>query len=152
MLHKVCEETKVPNFLLRFGRITANLKVPTDQELVNALAEKKQLRQRAIGVIYHPETEMQSHYFTAETSLQYDSVIHIDESSALKAIDKYDFEARDEYLEKKEVSIGRRKIQFIWESILLRIVCYFILLVPGNLSNGRLKSLMHAKISINETS
>ncbi|RHZ50133.1 hypothetical protein Glove_505g21 [Diversispora epigaea] len=100
--HIIAEETKVPNFILRFNRINSNVKVFIDEELIKALAKKQQLRQRAIGVIYHPETEMKSHYFTAETSLQFDAVIHIDETSALKAMDKHDFEVRDEILEKKE--------------------------------------------------
>jgi erythromycin esterase-like protein len=39
--------------------------------------------QRAIGVIYLPETERQSHYFRASIADQFDAVIHIDETRAL---------------------------------------------------------------------
>ncbi|MCC2644721.1 MAG: erythromycin esterase [Burkholderiales bacterium] len=34
--------------------------------------------QRAIGVIYRPETERVSHYYKAKPSLQFDAMIHID--------------------------------------------------------------------------
>jgi erythromycin esterase-like protein len=39
--------------------------------------------QRAIGVIYRPETERQSHYFEARLVEQFDAMIHIDETHAL---------------------------------------------------------------------
>jgi erythromycin esterase-like protein len=39
--------------------------------------------QRAIGVIYRPETERISHYFTAQLSRQFDAVIHFDHSDAV---------------------------------------------------------------------
>ncbi len=42
--------------------------------------------ERAIGVIYLPETERQSHYFEARLSQQFDAVIHIDESSAVEPL------------------------------------------------------------------
>ncbi|MEH6671265.1 erythromycin esterase family protein [Halopseudomonas sp.] len=43
--------------------------------------------QRAIGVIYRPETERQSHYFFSSLPRQYDFIIHYDETSALQALD-----------------------------------------------------------------
>ena len=42
--------------------------------------------QRAIGVIYRPETERQSHYFDARLVEQFDAMIHIDETRALQAL------------------------------------------------------------------
>ena len=44
--------------------------------------------QRAIGVIYRPETERQSHYFSTHLAGQFDALIHIDETSALEPLDK----------------------------------------------------------------
>lgn len=44
--------------------------------------------QRAIGVIYRPETERQSHYFFTRLADQFDALIHIDETSALEPLDK----------------------------------------------------------------
>jgi erythromycin esterase-like protein/predicted phosphoribosyltransferase len=44
--------------------------------------------QRAIGVIYRPETERQSHYFFTHLAKQFDALIHIDETSALEPLDK----------------------------------------------------------------
>lgn len=43
--------------------------------------------QRFIGVIYRPENEKQSHYFHTKMASQYDAVIHIDRSSAVKPLD-----------------------------------------------------------------
>jgi erythromycin esterase-like protein len=45
------------------------------------------LLERAIGVIYRPETERSSHYFEAEIASQFDAVIHIDETTALEPLD-----------------------------------------------------------------
>jgi erythromycin esterase-like protein len=42
---------------------------------------------RAIGVIYRPETERDSHYFFTRLPYQYDSIIHLDRTSALKPLD-----------------------------------------------------------------
>ncbi|KTC66321.1 erythromycin esterase (plasmid) [Legionella adelaidensis] len=43
--------------------------------------------QRAIGVIYRPETERFSHYFLTHLPLQFDSLIHIDTTNFLKPVD-----------------------------------------------------------------
>src|SRR5262249_49879189 len=44
--------------------------------------------QRAIGVIYRPETERQSHYFYAHLAAQFDAVIHWDETHALPPLER----------------------------------------------------------------
>jgi erythromycin esterase-like protein len=46
------------------------------------------LLERAIGVIYRPETERQSHYFNARVSEQFDAVIHIDETRAVEPLEQ----------------------------------------------------------------
>ena len=43
--------------------------------------------ERAIGVIYRPRTERQSHYFRARLADQFDGVIHIDETTALTPLE-----------------------------------------------------------------
>jgi len=43
--------------------------------------------QRAIGVIYRPETERLSHYFHARLPEQFDAFIHIDETRALEPLE-----------------------------------------------------------------
>jgi erythromycin esterase-like protein len=43
--------------------------------------------ERAIGVIYRPETERMSHYFEARLADQFDAVIHIDETRAVEPLD-----------------------------------------------------------------
>lgn len=43
--------------------------------------------QRAIGVIYHPETERFSHYFHARLAGQFDGVIHIDRTRAVEPLE-----------------------------------------------------------------
>ena len=44
--------------------------------------------ERAIGVIYRPETERQSHYFHADLPRQFDLVIHFDETRALEPLER----------------------------------------------------------------
>ena len=43
--------------------------------------------QRAIGVVYRPETERISHYLHARIAEQFDVVVHIDETRALKPLE-----------------------------------------------------------------
>src|SRR6266498_62450 len=47
--------------------------------------------ERAIGVIYLPRTERQSHYFEARLSDQFDAVIHFDETRALEPLERQAF-------------------------------------------------------------
>ena len=42
----------------------------------------------AIGVIYRPETERQSHYFEARLGEQFDAMIHLDRTSALEPLER----------------------------------------------------------------
>jgi erythromycin esterase-like protein len=44
--------------------------------------------ERAIGVIYRPETERFSHYFHARLAEQFDAVIHLDETFALEPLER----------------------------------------------------------------
>jgi erythromycin esterase-like protein len=44
--------------------------------------------ERAIGVIYLPATERQSHYFHARLADQFDAVLHIDETSAVEPLER----------------------------------------------------------------
>ena len=46
-----------------------------------ALAEP--MLERAIGVIYRPETELASHYFEAVLPLQFDDYVWVDETTAV---------------------------------------------------------------------
>jgi erythromycin esterase-like protein len=43
--------------------------------------------ERAIGVIYRPETERQSHYFRARLPDQFDAVLHFDETRAVEPLE-----------------------------------------------------------------
>jgi erythromycin esterase-like protein len=45
--------------------------------------------ERAIGVIYRPDTERLSHYFSASLPNQFDAVIHIDETHALEPLEPW---------------------------------------------------------------
>jgi erythromycin esterase-like protein len=52
--------------------------------------------ERAIGVIYRPETERQSHYFPARLADQFDVVIHIDRTRALEPLERSEHWDRSE--------------------------------------------------------
>ena len=62
----------VPQFFLPF----------TTSERLRAEMSERRL-ERAIGVIYRPESERTSHYFNALLPQQFDAVIHFDRTSAL---------------------------------------------------------------------
>lgn len=57
----------------------------------DALCEER--IERAIGVIYRPESERPSHYFRARLPEQFDAVLHIDRTTALEPLERW---ARDE--------------------------------------------------------
>jgi erythromycin esterase-like protein len=51
-----------------------------------ARAFEHPLLERAIGVIYRPATERQSHYFHARVSRQFDALIHVDRTRAVEPL------------------------------------------------------------------
>ena len=51
----------------------------------DALSEQR--LERAIGVLYLPRTERQSHYFTADLPQQFDAVIHFDTTDAVQPLE-----------------------------------------------------------------
>lgn len=75
-VEKLFHETGLGNFFLNLN----------DEEIRDAL--KNPLLERAIGVIYRPETERVSHYFYAYLAEQFDGIIHFDTTRALEPIDK----------------------------------------------------------------
>jgi len=62
------------------------LSLRDNKRLSNVLREPR--LERAIGVIYLPQTERQSHYFDARMSDQFDAVIHFDETRALEPLER----------------------------------------------------------------
>ena len=56
-----------------------------DPELAAALDGER--LERAIGVIYRPQTERFSHYFQCRIAEQFDAVIHIEQTRALQPLD-----------------------------------------------------------------
>ena len=52
-----------------------------------AEALREPMLQRAIGVLYLPQTERASHYFEASLAQQFDAVFHLDETAALEPLD-----------------------------------------------------------------
>jgi erythromycin esterase-like protein len=56
-----------------------------DADLAAALVHPR--LERAIGVIYRPETERQSHYFHARLAEQFDFVLHFDETRAVEPLE-----------------------------------------------------------------
>ena len=71
LLHDV----DLPAFLLKFN----------NQELSDELRIPR--LERAIGVVYKPDTERISHYFVAALSEQFDAVIHFDKTRAIEPLD-----------------------------------------------------------------
>jgi len=57
-----------------------------DEKLERELHERR--LERAIGVIYRPDTERRSHYFFARLSEQFDAVLHFDETRAVEPLER----------------------------------------------------------------
>jgi len=55
-----------------------------------ALAEglREPMLERAIGVIYLPESELASHYFRASLSRQFDAILHFDQTRAVEPLER----------------------------------------------------------------
>jgi erythromycin esterase-like protein len=58
-----------------------------DIEILNRTLSEPRL-ERAIGVIYSPRTERVSHYFQSRLSLQFDAVLHFDETRAVEPLER----------------------------------------------------------------
>lgn len=80
---RLCHETGHTGFLLPLGQAG-------DPEVRHGLSKPR--LERAIGVIYRPDTERASHYFEAELPRQFDEYIWIDRSRAVTTLDSRELE------------------------------------------------------------
>jgi erythromycin esterase-like protein len=62
------------------------LNLRSNSPLIQALDAPR--LERAIGVIYKPETERQSHYFTAQLPRQFDALFHYDVTRAVEPLER----------------------------------------------------------------
>lgn len=69
-------ESGIPSFLLT---------LPPDAHVTLGLREP--MLERAIGVIYLPESELASHYFRARISDQFDAILHFDQTRAVEPLE-----------------------------------------------------------------
>lgn len=74
----VFHEVPYPRFLLR-------LRDDESEAVFNLRAPRLE---RAIGVIYRPETERLSHYFEARLADQFDAVLHFDQTRAVEPLER----------------------------------------------------------------
>lgn len=70
-------QTGVPSFLLELR----------DKDWFSGVLNQERL-ERAIGVIYLPESERVSHYFHAHLAGQFDAVIHLDKTRAVEPLER----------------------------------------------------------------
>jgi erythromycin esterase-like protein len=74
---RLFHDVQIPRFLLPLR---------TDLDLASALAAPR--LERAIGVLYLPESERVSHYFHARLPEQFDFVLHFDETRAVEPLER----------------------------------------------------------------
>jgi erythromycin esterase-like protein len=72
---RIFTDTGIPDFMLIFRG---------NQPLSEAFSTER--LQRAVGVVYMPQSERTSHYFGARISKQFDAVIHFTETDAVKPL------------------------------------------------------------------
>jgi erythromycin esterase-like protein len=75
LFHETAAETRFSDYLLTWD----------DPHVLTMCSERR--LERAIGVIYRPETERLSHYFYAILAAQFDAVLHFDRTSAIEPLD-----------------------------------------------------------------
>jgi protein-L-isoaspartate(D-aspartate) O-methyltransferase len=75
---RLCHESNVASFILPLPN-------PASADLVAGLSQPR--LERAIGVIYRPETELQSHYFQAVLTRQFDEYIWLDQTRAVTPLE-----------------------------------------------------------------
>lgn len=83
----LCHLAEVPRFFLPLRR-------PTIQGSLGDLATPR--LERAIGVIYRPEAELQSHYFQAVLPQQFDEYIWFDQTTAVSPLQTQEIEGLPE--------------------------------------------------------
>src|SRR5207248_9583712 len=88
-------QTRIPAFVLSLW----------DSDLAQALRGPH--LERAIGVIYLPETERMSHYFRGRLPEQFDPVIHIDRTKALLPLERTSTWEAGETPETYPFAVGR---------------------------------------------
>jgi erythromycin esterase-like protein len=76
----------VEDLFHQIGRDRFYLTLPGNEPLQKAL--RTPMLERAIGVIYRPETERLSHYFETRIADQFNAVIHIDETRAVEPLER----------------------------------------------------------------
>jgi protein-L-isoaspartate(D-aspartate) O-methyltransferase len=76
---RLCHEADIARFLLP-------LRSPTIAADLARRLSRPQL-ERAIGVIYRPDTELQSHYFQADLPRQFDEYMWFDETEAVSPLE-----------------------------------------------------------------
>ena len=74
-------DTGIPRFLL-------TLRDESAEESHAAAGLRETRLERAIGVIYLPETERVSHYFHARLAEQFDAVLHFDKTRAVEPLER----------------------------------------------------------------
>jgi len=74
---RLCHDSGIPAFML-------HLRDPIRSAIRDELADPR--LERAIGVVYRPDTELQSHYFQAVLPAQFDEYIWFDETEAVHAL------------------------------------------------------------------
>jgi protein-L-isoaspartate(D-aspartate) O-methyltransferase len=81
-IERLCHESETPHFMLGLR----------DREAVHTKGLSKPLLERAIGVIYRPESELASHYFEAVLPRQFDEYIWFDETQAVAPLKTHELE------------------------------------------------------------
>ena len=74
---RLCHDATVPAFLL-------SLRHPAREAVREELLPPR--LERAIGVIYRPESELASHYFQASLPRQFDEYVWVDRTAAVTAL------------------------------------------------------------------
>lgn len=85
MFHQVCDRLDCHAFYLPLEGVTIH------PQLVPVL--QRRILQRYVGVRYHPESELQSHYKEASLIGQYDAMVFVNKTNALPVLNSEELQA-----------------------------------------------------------
>jgi len=88
LMHQVSHQSGKSQFLLNLRDPDVIKQLHTERIGATSQAVPIYMLERAIGVIYHPHTELQSHYFHVDLTRQFDMVVHFDKTHAVTPLDK----------------------------------------------------------------
>ena len=93
-VEELFHQVELPRFFLPLrgaegGGFASDGRKPPGWSMGEALGGLREpMLERAIGVVYRPRTERESHYFEARVAAQFDAIVHVDRTRAVEPLER----------------------------------------------------------------